>query len=206
MHDTRERFDEEPLSTRAWTFQVRLLPRRLLTYSTALMWECAKDWCECGSGLFPDPHLANSLDFYFRSRQMYKDLLTWKVDKGRRYLYHYWNICVVAPYMDRRITRKSDCLPAISAIASKTQAATRDKYLAGLWEIDLEKSLTWSKSRWDREYCRKESHNHGGKKTTKYIASSWLLPWICFILGIMGLHNSEESQITALEVECTLEG
>src|SRR5271170_3384481 len=37
IHDARERFDEEPLATRAWTFQERLLPRRLLTYSTALM-------------------------------------------------------------------------------------------------------------------------------------------------------------------------
>jgi hypothetical protein len=149
-----------------------LLPRRLLTYSTALMWECADHWCECGSGLFPDPFLANSIELYFPSREQYKELLTWNLEKGWRYPYQYWNVCVVATYIDRRITKESECLPAISAIASKFQAATGDQYLAGLWKMDLARGLAWSKPRLNREYRGRGSRNRGGKKTTKYRAPS----------------------------------
>jgi hypothetical protein len=207
LHDAREGFHEEPLSTRAWTFQERLLPRRLLTYSTALMWECEVDWCECGSGLFPDPFLANPEAFYWPSRQKYRDLHTWNMEKGLSGPYEYWNKCVVESFMDRAITKESDCLPAISAIASKIQVLTGDQYLAGLWGKNLAHGLAWRRDIDDVEYRKKGSHSRPGMKTKAFRAPSW--SWASCTGSVSFPENMqyhESSQITVLEAGCTLQG
>jgi hypothetical protein len=194
IHDARGKFLGEPLSTRAWTLQERLLPRRLLTYSAALMWECTAELCECGSGLFPDPFLADSSHFYWPSRQKYKEVLTWKVEHAELYPYHYWNTYIVEPYMERSITNESDCLPAISAIASKIQTATGDQYLAGLWKMGLAQGLLWTKS-------------HPGQKLANFRAPSW--SWASCngsVRFAYGHRDREESQITILKAECMLQG
>jgi hypothetical protein len=63
------------------------------------------------------------------------------VEHAELYPYHYWNTYIVEPYMERSITNESDCLPAISEIASKIQRATGDQYLAGLWKMGLSAGL-----------------------------------------------------------------
>ena len=41
------------------------------------------------------------------------------------------------------LTKEDDQFVAISALASRYQAATGDQYFAGLWRPDLERNLTW---------------------------------------------------------------
>jgi hypothetical protein len=200
IHDARKRFHEEPLSTRAWTLQERLLPQRLLTYSAdALTWECTIDCCECGSGLFPDPFLADSLAFYWPSRSRYKDVLSWTPQTGgKNYPYMYWYSSVVVPYSDRMMTKQSDCLPAISAIALKIQEVTGDQYLAGLWKADLARGLAW--------FHKSMKQHKSNDVASCFRAPSWSWASCEGFVSHDDNDDNYQSQIEVLEVKCTLVG
>jgi hypothetical protein len=60
----------------------------------------------------------------------------------RQTVYHVW-YGVVRVYSDRRLTFASDKLPALAGIASRVHAITKDRYLAGHWHKELERSLFW---------------------------------------------------------------
>jgi len=69
IHDSRRRADPNPLATRAWAYQEWLVPRRVLTFSECVQLECLEDsFCECGSGVFPDPFCANLSQYRHASR------------------------------------------------------------------------------------------------------------------------------------------
>jgi hypothetical protein len=53
---------------------------------------------------------------------------------------------VVMGYSRRALTNNKDKLPAISGLASLVQKATGYKYLAGLWEEEIRRSLIWQRS------------------------------------------------------------
>ena len=75
--------------------------------------------------------------------------------------YSFWEDAV-ENYSRRKLTLKTDRLPAISAVASVVAEATGDCYLAGLWRNDLLAGLAWIAS--------------SGNDTTrlpKYIAPTW---------------------------------
>ncbi|CRK23235.1 hypothetical protein BN1723_002991, partial [Verticillium longisporum] len=51
VFDVRATTLQDPLHTRAWTFQERIMPRRILTFSSAVFFECHTGArCETGSG------------------------------------------------------------------------------------------------------------------------------------------------------------
>jgi hypothetical protein len=49
----------------------------------------------------------------------------------------------VTRFSRRHLTRRSDVLPALSGIAKKSSTVTHATYLAGIWQPDLLKALTW---------------------------------------------------------------
>ena len=51
---------------------------------------------------------------------------------------------LVTDYSHKMLTFKTDKLPALSGLAHEYQKTLRDRYLAGLWEIDLPAALCWS--------------------------------------------------------------
>ena len=128
----------EPVNTRAWTLQERLLSPRLLIYAThTLQYQCQKETVNLGnsthipSGLgswrlpspFVDPcsgDLAVTLDVTQKS-QIWKSIIT--------------------EYSQRRLSYIQDKLTALAGIAEAFQSKTSLQYLAGLWAGELLPSL-----------------------------------------------------------------
>lgn len=50
---------------------------------------------------------------------------------------------IIDDYSESQLTLQEDKLPALSGMASRFHAITKDDYLAGHWRIDLERSLFW---------------------------------------------------------------
>lgn len=57
--------------------------------------------------------------------------------------YRYWRRVLVPEYTSRKLSKDSDRLVALQAIASDIHSGIRDQYLAGLWEGDLINQLCW---------------------------------------------------------------
>ena len=100
------------------------------------------DWCECGSSLFPDllsaePDTRRRLD-----RAIFR--AAFESEDTPSALYHFWLNAIVIPYSNKKLTRMSDRLPAVSALAQKFRLKLDEKYLAGLWENDLICGLSWA--------------------------------------------------------------
>jgi hypothetical protein len=148
-HDLRDLMSVDPLNTRGWTLQERLLSRRLLTFgSTAVMYECPQTaWCECGSGFYPNSFSRKdeTIQLELADKDLYYQRLlpTLGNEQAEDRLFEYWRVSIVTRFSQRRLTRRSDVLPALSGIAKKFSTVTHGAYLAGIWQPDLLKALTW---------------------------------------------------------------
>ncbi|KAI0835685.1 heterokaryon incompatibility protein-domain-containing protein [Hypoxylon sp. FL0890] len=133
------RNQQGPLDKRAWAFQERLLARRYVSFRLhEVTWYCQTSMhCECDSAEVADDHRKfreRSLDFLF-SRNSQRDLhIRWRQD-------------IVSFYTQRALTRSSDKLIALSAVASAFQVKLGSKYLVGLWEHELILDLLWTTKR-----------------------------------------------------------
>ncbi|ERF68822.1 hypothetical protein EPUS_06266 [Endocarpon pusillum Z07020] len=135
--------------TRAWTFQERLLSRRVLHFMPDKMfWECySQELCECG-------HAAARFNSYLG---MPPDLVKFlKRDHIRAVandpeldftdIMAQW-YTLVSQYVQRTLTFETDKLPAFSGVAKQFQEKNKlGTYLAGLWSVDLLKALLWYRS------------------------------------------------------------
>ncbi|PVI07913.1 HET-domain-containing protein [Periconia macrospinosa] len=124
------------LVTRSWTLQEHVLSTRVLHYTESeLLFECKTSFrCECRP-----------------SRKSYPTtpaLIPKAVSKSSRSQSAVWDAWhrIVEEYSKRDLTVPNDKLPAISGIANKIKAATKSRYLAGLWEKNLASDLLWSTS------------------------------------------------------------
>lgn len=112
-----------PLSTRGWTFQERLMARRIVQFTAhELIWQCSTTVsCECHpGGLKPIRYRAALADW--RHELWYSNIET---------------------YSRRQLTHFSDRLPAISGIACLRSLALNEKYLAGLWLSTVHVDMLW---------------------------------------------------------------
>ncbi|KAI7536809.1 hypothetical protein KC331_g11270 [Hortaea werneckii] len=178
-----------PISTRAWTYQERRLAKRCLIFGESeVVWECRRG-CRCpcfGAQTVvrqPTPQLLPSVPGttgrHFASSQD---------------AYRFWSPAVHV-FSKMQLSRPTDRLPAISAIATVIQAVTGDKYLAGLWRSGLLLQLAW---RPDGNWSRQDSP-YG-----VYVAPSW--SWASFPGAALLMHagqvefQAENAEI--LEVSC----
>ena len=142
-YDFRDQPAIEPLSSRGWTLQERLLSGRLLSFSSGVTFECRQTvWCECGEGPYPDRFGLVSEEIRLVDKADFFKLLEVQ-SKTPDEIYNYWNTKIVTNYSDRDLTKDSDRLPAVSALASKFKLVLGDEYLAGLWRKNLRLALTW---------------------------------------------------------------
>ena len=66
------------------------------------------------------------------SRQMFRDILKhWYMKPGPE-IHRWWGTQVVPEYTKLCLTKESDRISALSAVAAEIRLATRDDYLAGL--------------------------------------------------------------------------
>lgn len=162
-----------PLMSRAWCFQERMLATRMLHYTkNEVVFECASSMsCECGAleDHEQDPHLQARRTVLTRPGQ----------GPGTKVLapgdyhaedYESWRDFVIE-FSLKKITYRSDGLPALAGLAAKWyQGPSTGRYLAGIWENDLLRSLAWVPKEEDQ-----------GQKH-EYIAPSW--SWVSAQRGV----------------------
>jgi len=157
---------DEPLYTRGWTLQERILSPRVLIFNRdQLEWEC-----QCHhvteSGYKTEPH-----------SRMNKAGAQWSIDMNEdNATSGYSNIVadrwrrIVEDYLGRSLTNPGDKLPALSGLArafATFHNGCGGTYLAGLWQHNISYGLMWYREFDDGDMKAKPS------AATEYIAPSW---------------------------------
>lgn len=139
-HDTNPTAERgNRLYTRAWAFQETLVSPRVLSYAAAeLEWYCKDStWCEC----------VYLVPLSCRSRPIKAHSGHWAKlrDNVTRAKHHEW-LLLIKEFSERQLTRQSDRLPALSALAEHFYSNLKGPYIAGLWNIegDIWEGLRWS--------------------------------------------------------------
>lgn len=139
--------ENSALAVRGWTFQEGLLsPRQLCYGKRQIYWKCRHGF-EAGDGLPSSPdHRTPQFDFHVLSPVLHGNLLS----RPRRLVINTEGLLVeycrlVTIYSTKKLTYKSDKLPAFSSLAQSIHSALPDKceYLAGLWSHDFLRGLIW---------------------------------------------------------------
>jgi hypothetical protein len=158
-----KRFDpiaSEPLSSRGWTLQERVLSPRIIHYATDQL------YFECESGMKSEDNF-NFTDIFFSLDRLIATQciplqehgipssggVSFIVGRNARGFGRRWEggwISLVENYSRRKLMVEQDKLPAIAGLASVIIAETGDKYFAGLWAAHIYEDLCW------RVYCREE--------------------------------------------------
>lgn len=123
-----------PLNRRAWALQERFLSTRILHFTTEqLVWECRK---HAASESFPYG-LPNHIQEYHSERNRLLNPSSTASSPS-------WSE-VVRLYSKGKLTFPSDKLVAISGLASEMRhrGLASGRFLAGLWEAELPRSLLW---------------------------------------------------------------
>ena len=125
----------EPLFTRAWVLQERILSTRTINYRTGeLMWECQTSTAHESMTAFPERLQAAEMKRAFASRQSRENLaIESQVPTDLGSIYTRW-FTILEAYTRLQLTYESDKFPALSGLAREFYRQTGDEYLAGLWK------------------------------------------------------------------------
>ena len=122
-----EETDPEPLDTRGWAYQERILARRYLSFGKYQMqWSCKEgfQW-EAGESFCGPKRLLG--------------LLIDEMPDDHTSLWRY----ILGEYFERNLSRTSDNLVALSAVASRFHSVFGGTYMAGIWKEELASELQW---------------------------------------------------------------
>ncbi|KAH7089648.1 heterokaryon incompatibility protein-domain-containing protein [Paraphoma chrysanthemicola] len=139
---------EEPLATRAWTLQERVLSTRVLDYCGGMAWWVCHNEAKSEDG--PLEEKKPPAHFYYPPgvlRQRHKGDMRSPEDFVHDETYRptplgAWK-STVEEYSKRRMTFGKDKLLAISGIAAEYAKFFQCEYLAGLWQFDFISELSW---------------------------------------------------------------
>ncbi|KAH8587983.1 heterokaryon incompatibility protein-domain-containing protein [Bisporella sp. PMI_857] len=178
---------DEPslLSTRGWVLQEKLLSPRILAFkSQRMQWQCNTHYMSDDvhapyevSDYYPTgvADLSKAPLKYFKHR---KSIMKSPLENDKSYqrdLHLRWRQ-LVCNYSKRNLTNDMDKLPALSGLAQVYNTKLlNDKYLAGVWQGDLCKSLSWHRPRKWYENGGNEDFRSLTKVNTNltYRAPSW---------------------------------
>jgi hypothetical protein len=128
MEDVLDPLRYDPINSRAWTFQERILSPRTIHYGVDQMyWECLDMFCG-EDGLRAKPMIPKI-----------QEKGSWDWDETLADLWHE----LVRQYSKRNLTYGSDKLPALSGLAFRFFQLVDDEYYAGIWAKRLWKDLLW---------------------------------------------------------------
>ncbi|MCJ1440631.1 MAG: hypothetical protein MMC23_001117 [Stictis urceolatum] len=140
--DIKRQDTTEPLDTRAWAMQERVLATRILEYGTLqTRWSCVQDRAGQSDGWLERAEFGwgrYDLEYtdLFRS-----DMTKYLSKKPQDATYDWYDL--LWHYTRRKLTVQSDRLVAISGIAQRLATFLGMVYLAGLWDQFLPGGLLW---------------------------------------------------------------
>ena len=158
---------KDALSLRAWTFQERMLSRRILSYNEEKVNYSCRAGNASGSLRFMlDPSIANLITAGSGPTMFSggKDTRS-SLSSGLLFNYWYQNI---EDFSGRNLRYCTDKLPAISGFAQEMQTLVGGAYLAGIWERDLRLGLLWRSS-----YSETNAKSSRLRVTAENCAPSW---------------------------------
>lgn len=136
--------DHDPLLTRAWCLQERMLSVRTLSFTLEeIVWECRTvRRCECAE--------ADRGGVQTQAKRVLPFLSAgplWSSSNDTLDLTDAWQ-GIISTYSTMSLTYSSDRLPALTGLAHrfgelKGSISAGHDYLAGLWRQDLPKSILW---------------------------------------------------------------
>jgi len=135
-------FQGEALTERGWALQERVLARRILHYNTRQM------YFECDHGLVGEYGCNGKNRFNI-------DLEKADIDEWHNLLWAYGN---------RKLTKATDKLPAMSGLARLFEKRLKAQYVAGLWSTNLIEGLAWQCLGKEKQAMAQDG---------KYIGPSW---------------------------------
>jgi len=151
---------DEPLYSRGWTLQERLLSPRMLVYGLhELTWQCqSKSTISIGRTLYRRSTGCKRLPagVFVYKRPNRRELPSSTQSK------QLWK-SIVEDYSRRQLSFREDRLPGIAGIAEKLQTYWKDAYVAGLWQGSLISHLGW----------RRAGRSHRRLDSTPYLAPTW---------------------------------
>jgi hypothetical protein len=147
-----------PLGYRGWCLQERLLSHRILYYGVRqIYWQCASSrqaadgeilpisartsFRSVGSEATESPDLLGLKRLHGPYNLDSSSIETRK--KIRTKIYRTWHSIIFA-YVNRRLTKQTDKLPALMGMARIIHELTGDTYVAGFWRKNLLVSLIWT--------------------------------------------------------------
>ncbi|KAK8022307.1 HET-domain-containing protein [Apiospora rasikravindrae] len=159
------RLDKEPLYSRAWVCQERLLATRNVSYARHLVYfECAK---EMSSELSKGEHGAQAKSFRSRRNTYGEQPLSLRTLGEHPSPHDAWKT-IVEYYSGCDLTYPTDKLVAISGVARVFRESFQPStYLAGLWSDNLLEGLAWQRS------STQSRRPRGGGRYAEYLAPSW---------------------------------
>ena len=140
---------QEPLNTRAWTFQEQMLSRRLLIYAShTLQWQCRTMTCNLGGSYHsPRPSAAPRLllpEMLLSKKPTESDDVRRPEPDIPHSILQPWLEIVKCSSM-RKSSLPSDKLPVVSALASSYKPIFGRNYHAGIWAKSPVHQLCWRK-------------------------------------------------------------
>ncbi|UPL01909.1 hypothetical protein LCI18_012843 [Fusarium solani-melongenae] len=125
---TPESSADFPILTRGWTFQERLLARRVIYFGRQeIVWQCIEMYtCECGAGNGSPPVATR---FNSDNQITIEDSRAWRQ--------------LAMQYSPLQLTCPNDKLPALSGLAQAIRPRGQESYLAGLWKETLLDDMCW---------------------------------------------------------------
>ncbi|RYP75517.1 hypothetical protein DL771_002402 [Monosporascus sp. 5C6A] len=173
----------DPISSRAWTLQERVLSRRLLIFSqSGVMWMCRE--CFVNPGAAPDagPPYQTSLGPQAETGGS-------RDEDDQASILERW-MAIRADYTEMDLTYCADKLSAISSVAAEVQRRTGWTYLAGIWENNLFSELHW------RSTKRSPSGETLLLKPQKAKEAGYLAPsWSWASVGLGSIVDSEDERV-----------
>ncbi|KAI1172788.1 HET-domain-containing protein [Nemania sp. FL0916] len=181
------RSDTDPINSRAWTLQERVLSKRLLIFSNSgVMWMCKELHINPSGPPDAGPPY-----------QTWLNLDADGEDADGESLREQW-MSIRADYSEMDISYCSDKLPAISALAAEISRKTKWTYVAGLWKENLFSELHWRSSRYtpagETLLLKPQKVRDAG-----YIAPSW--SWVSTGVGMIVDSEDERDNREAFEFE-----
>lgn len=137
----------EPLASRGWAFQERLLSRRILHFaSDQISFECLEgtvmeDGLRMVSRYFHAHPGKGAEERSVLGRQSHGEEEA-KPGLYQRNAVHWW-CALLRTYSDLKLTFASDKFPALSGVANIYAGLLDDEYVAGLWRKTLIVGLCW---------------------------------------------------------------